>query len=414
MHNETFGMKWFCFRAKMDLELVPIKLQLAAFAEVWFFGYRTVWKGTLWQYKAPTIRYNIFDVKTEDKDESPPEILPNTYNKRHKLQVNRGCMVEQLSGRDYTDTAFMIEVNFQDPVSNVKLHYAIGDHSGGSNLVDWTEMSGTSIVVPQKLPGGVPLYWSVKGKNDQGGEAITTCSLPTYDNTLPDGRLEASYEYSSHPHKISGTLILVDDSELIPVQEKAVGFGKGMAGSEVVRWQQFSPDKVSINHDAKDHLEHFSVPRRGKLTSEPIKTSNEHTDSLCAKRCLDFGTKCVSFDYDHEHGSCDLQAYLEGPDTHLRLKGGYHNYERIGVGHTALLEYEKLPLEHGEVYYINTKITNKLGYVSFISSQGTLIDFTPPEPGPIGNASYDKMKADGCSAAITQRCIDPTWHPNHR
>ena len=44
------------------------------------------------------------------------------------------------------------------------------------------------------------------------------------------------------------------------------------------------------------------------------------------------------------------------------------------------------------------------------------MDFTPPEPGPIGDASLDMVKNDECDAAFNhpERCIDVTYQPNHR
>ncbi|XP_013394005.1 uncharacterized protein LOC106161555, partial [Lingula anatina] len=402
--------------AKMDLELVPVKVKLTAFVELYLIFARVmIYEGTLWEYKMEPIRHTIFDIPMEDKDESPAEFGPNTYNRRKKRwNSDSGCTVKQLSGRDYTDPAFILEATCSDPVSDVKMFYAIGSHPGGTDVSDWTEMGGSPLTVPQMMIGGIPLYWTVKARNSQGLEAFTQCMLHTYDVTLPDGRLEASHAYTSHPHRISGTLTLVDDSPLKDTQYKGVGFGQGATNAEVVNWQPFSPDKMSINHEIKNELSHFSAGRTGKLTAQPIKTIQTDTDVKCAKTCLDFGLKCVAFDYDYKTTTCDLHEFLEGAMAKLATSGAYHNFERIGVGHTSFLEFDNLDLQHGEVYYINTRITNELGYTSIISTKGTLVDFTPPEPGPIGNASVDVVKPDGCSAAVTQRCIDVTWQPNHR
>ena len=45
-----------------------------------------------------------------------------------------------------------------------------------------------------------------------------------------------------------------------------------------------------------------------------------------------------------------------------------------------------------------------------------VVDFTPPSPGPIGDAEKDVMRHDDCYAAITQaeRCVDVTPSDNHR
>jgi hypothetical protein len=47
---------------------------------------------------------------------------------------------------------------------------------------------------------------------------------------------------------------------------------------------------------------------------------------------------------------------------------------------------------------------------------GIVVDFTPPEPGPIGKAHVDILKHDGCDASFNhvERCVDVTPNPNHR
>jgi hypothetical protein len=50
-------------------------------------------------------------------------------------------------------------------------------------------------------------------------------------------------------------------------------------------------------------------------------------------------------------------------------------------------------------------------YVNYLTSPGGIIvDFTPPEAGPIGEAFLDMMKNDGCSATFNhaERCVDVT------
>ena len=76
---------------------------------------------------------------------------------------------------------------------------------------------------------------------------------------------------------------------------------------------------------------------------------------------FDFGEKCVSFDFEYETNTCLLHAVIEGPGVFLRVDKSYHNYERLGSGHSAWFHYDHLPLIHGEVYYINVRITNNMG-----------------------------------------------------
>ena len=76
---------------------------------------------------------------------------------------------------------------------------------------------------------------------------------------------------------------------------------------------------------------------------------------------MQFGEKCVSFDYEYETEVCELQAKIEGPDAPLRVSGSFRNFERLNSGHSAWLGYSDLPLRHGNVYYINAHLINNMG-----------------------------------------------------
>ena len=84
--------------------------------------------------------------------------------------------------------------------------------------------------------------------------------------------------------------------------------------------------------------------------------------------------------------------------------GHYQTYERLGKSYTAILRYENLPLRHGTRYYVNADVENVLGYRATLTSHGTMVDMTPPEPGPVGEVISDNATADGCDASIIQRC----------
>ncbi|KAK3083736.1 hypothetical protein FSP39_002337 [Pinctada imbricata] len=111
----------------------------------------------------------------------------------------------------------------------------------------------------------------------------------------------------------------------------------------------------------------------------------------------------------------DLEV-VKGPKTKLRISGTYKNYERLGIGQTSYIEYNHLNLTHGTNYYMNAEIGNVLGYKAYLTSYGTMVDFTPPKTGPLGEGYTEEMRADKCSASILQkdRCIDVTWQMNHR
>ncbi|OWF48075.1 hypothetical protein KP79_PYT16306 [Mizuhopecten yessoensis] len=400
----------------MDLILVPLKLDLRAFAELnILYQMVTVFDASIWSYTTPTITRNIFTTPMIVADSSPPEFPPNSVSSRKKREGPKGCLLEQVKNRSPLDAAFKLEVSTLDETSQVKLFYSIGTQHGGTNVVDWTEMGGASLLVPTNdLPSGVPLYWTVKARNSQGLEAFSYCMLQTYDTSIPAGRIDPSYQFSSHPSKISGTVTVFDDSTLERSHEKAVGFSSGQYGNEFVTWDSLDIDKTTIRDGVDNDLKYFSVPRDGKLTTLNFKTANTSTAVECARLCLEYPIKCVSFDYEYHSETCDMYEVVQGPRATLRLSGTYKNFERLGVGHSSYVLYDKLDLHHATVYYINAKVTNTLGYTAYITSLGTTVDFTPPFTGPLGKAAEVKMQASRCSAAVTQRCIEVTWKENHK
>ena len=101
--------------------------------------------------------------------------------------------------------------------------------------------------------------------------------------------------------------------------------------------------------------------------------------------------------------------------TPLQSSQSYRHYEKLGVGNSTVVEFDRLNFMHNRVYYINMCLRNRLGYTNVVSSSGFLVDLTPPTPGKIRNAVSDSLQADGCSAsAIIQECIDYSGEPNHR
>ena len=59
------------------------------------------------------------------------------------------------------------------------------------------------------------------------------CHLDSFDVSLPGGRMEANHMKTSHPSKLSASLLVVDDSPLIKTQFVAVGQGEGFYGHSV-------------------------------------------------------------------------------------------------------------------------------------------------------------------------------------
>lgn len=84
-------------------------------------------------------------------------------------------------------------------------------------------------------PSGVPLYFSVYVTNQAGETATAICSLSTYDVTLPGGRMGVAFRSTSNPRVLKATVTVYEDS---PITESrvAVGYGKGVDGSQIVGW----------------------------------------------------------------------------------------------------------------------------------------------------------------------------------
>jgi len=125
---------------------------------------------------------------------------------------------------------------------------------------------------------------------------------------------------------------------------------------------------------------------------------------------------------------CVLHDDIEGPamdliadypnnfaTPRLRVSASFYHYEKLGVGNSTNHVFTNLSLVSGNTYYINLRLQNGLGYSSIVTSPGIVVDFTPPDPGPIANADSNTTIANGCAASIIQQCIEPiTDQPNHR
>ena len=78
----------------------------------------------------------------------------------------------------------------------------------------------------------------------------------------------------------------------------------------------------------------------------------------------------------------------------------YLHYERLGVG----LAHEfkvNVPMVHNSLYYLNFFMENVLNYQKIISSQGTLVDLTPPLPGTTATAAVAATAITTAAAAAT-------------
>ena len=84
-------------------------------------------------------------------------------------------------------------------------------------------------------PSGKPLYFTVFAENKAATRNSVTCSLPTFDVTLPTGRMMAEFLTSSNPRIIKATFVGHDDSEITSAFI-GVGFGKESYGDQLHKW----------------------------------------------------------------------------------------------------------------------------------------------------------------------------------
>nr|XP_006817933.1 PREDICTED: uncharacterized protein LOC100377080 [Saccoglossus kowalevskii] len=390
--------------ARMDMNLVPLRLELRAILTFEIYI---------------NLAFSSIHIK---------KILYNqgVSFKRSASQANQGCFVHQVEGRDYTDPAYELELSVEDDKSEVDMTFCIGTYKGGCDVLKDESMGGFSTVFEQVLRGGVPLYYTISAKNSAGAVAKATCELPTYDVTLPGGRVVPDFLSTSHPNILKASAVALDDS-IIMQREEAVGYGQDIFGDQVIIWNSFEMEKINHEVDIGLHdplgtksLEYFASPRLGRLRSTSHHTTSYLYATNCAKDCLALPpTKCLSFNYDYgENGLCELMEEIEGHGVELHENGYFYNFERLGIGHAVEFIHDDLQLRHNDLHLFNIHLNNSLGYSNIINSKGVLVDFVPPEPGPINNAIFDAVSHETCTEYVPDewenRCIEETPLPNHR
>lgn len=193
----------------------------------------------------------------------------------------------------------------------------------------------------------------------------------------------------------------------------AVGYSPSSFGHEVVNWLPLDVSNNQPQTAETGDLKYFSQSRAGRLTSTPFKSVKSPSVHACASECVK-QAQCISFSYNKHVQDCELHDVSESSTVGRNDNQYYETHERLGKAYTTRLLYENLPLRHGTMYYVNTNVVNVLGYQSTISSQGTMVDFTPPEPGPVGEVVSDVTVIDGCNASILQRCVNQVSDLKHR
>ncbi|KAK3101936.1 hypothetical protein FSP39_007496 [Pinctada imbricata] len=406
----------------MFLELTPIKLNLFALVtlEIKLLGIvKTLFKVSLWQYSAPTIRKKLIDNRKAEEDKSPPVVEPfvDGDSSSRKRRSVAPCEVEQLDEKDYTEPEFKISIRSEDDRSEVKLTLNVGTVPGASDVLQGKELGGPSTILKDKLSvSGLPLYFTVFAENDAGGVATATCSLPTYDTTLPVGRITPGFTATSNPKVMKAQVVAFEDSEMTRT-EGAIGYGTDIYGEQILGWRDINMQGNNINTDIGDDplnekvLTLFTELRTGRLVGKKLVVAtypSVNSPGLCAKYCTDLPpTKCSSFNYDFSPAAtCELLEGIESPSFELFQDGLFEHYERIGVGKSYEFDQSDLILLHNQSLIVNVLIQNVLGYQSIISSSSVFTDFTCPEPGPIFNQTADILETVPCIDNIPNDRLD--------
>lgn len=147
----------------------------------------------------------------------------------------------------------------------------------------------------------------------------------------------------------------------------------------------------------------------------------------CANLCSD-DDDCLSFDHSVSQKRCILHSAIEGPHTPnadftnnfettpIQRSHDFEHFEKLGVGNSTRFDLTGLDLKHGQRFYVNLRLRNKLGYTSYTSSDVVVVDLTPPTPGRISNAVRDEVIFESCPFNPYQSClgISGASLPNHR
>ena len=410
----------------IDLDLIPLTISLHVYCKLTIHLFFTTIRKTLFDkdifsWSAPAIKITLLDISNANEDKSPPQFSPisspATNTNRRRRSVTAGvppCTVTQVAGRDYTNPAFILQINVADDKSQVKLSYSVGTYKGGADLVKEDRMSGSTVLISRPLQSGIPLYWTAKASNSQGVGSSSQCSLSDYDTTPPLGRVKFDYKYSSNPSILVGGSVVLDYTPLKD-QYYAIGYGQGMVGDQVIPFTQFKFDHEASVTNKADTLNDFYKTPDQRLGVTPYTTTSGGTIEDCVDQCAKFPVDCFSFNYANVLKTCQILPEIAGTSNiQLQESNEFDYYERRGVGSHKAFSQSNLKLVHNELYFLNVYVTNTLLYESYLSSEGILIDFTPPEPGKIANVSLDQFVAARCDAAFNQRCVDVTPNMNNR
>ncbi|XP_033121447.1 uncharacterized protein LOC117120538 [Anneissia japonica] len=377
----------------------------------------TLFKANLWEYQTSFKKENVWEHGSDIPTKTP--VFGKVFTLKTRTSESNGCIVKQVAGLDYTEPAFELMFVAYDSSSELVYTLDVGTVPGGSDIFSNMELGGAVITASVEMQGGTPLFFTIKVTNNEGLVSRTTCSIHTYDVTLPAGRLTPGFLSTSRPDILRCSTLVFDDSETSSLKE-AVGFGPGEWGEQLVGWD--SPGAYWGQADASNqfpNLEYFSIPQVGRLVSDPVKSITKQYPDECAAECLKLpATKCRSFNYDMRSGKCELLEELEGDGVELHEYGYFYHYERLGLGLATDYTHDELTMKHNNLHYFNLEAINSLGYKNILSSHPILTDFTTPEPGLIVNGQLDVTSHETCTLFTPEewesRCVEETFLPNHR
>eukprot|EP00058_Branchiostoma_floridae_P003027 XP_002588515.1 hypothetical protein BRAFLDRAFT_79470 [Branchiostoma floridae] len=283
---------------RMDMVMVPLRLELHGIVKI--FSQKII-DIMIWHYETSPVIKNIFNTGLPEPDLTPPKFrkfkLQSRKANSRRSEVTSHCDVQQLPGRDVVEPAFQLAVAAEDDVSQVKLTYDVGTYRGGSDVVKGEDLGGPSNIIVRSMKGGVPLYFTVTAENSGGGDARVTCELPTYDVTLPGGRVTPDFLTTSHPNILRASAVAFDDSKIIQ-KLAAVGYGRKVYGDQVVTWHDVNTttNTITTGHPPTA-LERFTgyantLTSPGVLTDftppSPGPLENVIMDVLMTEDCGDF------------------------------------------------------------------------------------------------------------------------------
>nr|XP_006817093.1 PREDICTED: uncharacterized protein LOC100376421 [Saccoglossus kowalevskii] len=119
----------------------------------------------------------------------------------------------------------------------------------------------------QILPSGIPLHFTVKATNSAKSTSMATCVLPTYDTTLPSGRILSTFKSTSRPDILKGSVVITDDSPISVQMAKQLNYYER---NGVSRSMEFEHRNLNLRHG---DVHYFNMYLQNTLGYETIINS---------------------------------------------------------------------------------------------------------------------------------------------